>query len=444
MGMGTLPKINATPKISEHLSKYGFFENKNGYRQLLQESVELAAAATNCPAAYISLIDEKNQYVIAQSGILLGTCSRDESICQFSVAKDGLNIIEDVRKDERTKNLSIVKDQKIVFYAGHTLTNSDNYTIGAICVIDHEYRTLTASQKSTLKILSQHIIQLLDQRKYLLQQIKLLNSNFVTDHCRDLDGLRSEMNHLQQQVLKQNRLVHEQYESLEVKNEALTYFARMVSHDIREPLRTIAGFSKLLNKEIKSKGIELSEDYLEYIQTASDKLSQLTSQVLERTIERKGIVDTNEKTALCDVLADVKLNLDKLIQDKEAILMFPSQKFMLRGNHVMFVQLFQNFISNSIKYHREGVKPKVKISVFNKGQKCGVVIEDNGIGIPNEKLNSIFNPYERAHTDGSYEGFGIGLNTCKRIMQQLDCNYSIKSEVEKGTSIFLDIPMPIS
>ena len=124
---------------NELIKSYGFVEQLSSNSDFLKESLKLATRISGAKIAYISLLDEENQYILSQHQSDLCTIGVEDSICQFALKGEDILVIEDTKKNELTRHLpQVQKEAGIVFYAGCPLKNIENINIGALCVMDHE------------------------------------------------------------------------------------------------------------------------------------------------------------------------------------------------------------------------------------------------------------------------------------------------------------------
>ena len=135
----------------------------------------------------------------------------------------------------------------------------------------------------------------------------------------------------------------------------------------------------------------------------------------------------------------VKSNLRVQINDSNAKI--ESQKLpTIEGNANFMIQLFQNIIGNSLKYKRKHISTDIHITVINQKSSDIIILSDNGIGIKEEHLQEIFSPFKRLHTKHEYEGSGIGLATCKRIVENHNGKIWVTSAIGNGSNFYLEFP----
>jgi hypothetical protein len=210
------------------------------------------------------------------------------------------------------------------------------------------------------------------------------------------------------------RKVRQRTSELESKNKELEQFAYVASHDLQEPLRTISGFVELLQKDYRDRLDKNGHLYLNYLSQASDRMKTLIKDLLDysRIGREKEAMPVDCNLLLEEVLAD----LGESIRESGARIHsdpLPS----LRAYPTELKLLFQNLITNAIKFRQSGRCPEIFISSASVDGQWKFVIRDNGIGIEKQFLERIFIIFQRLHNRAQYEGSGIGLAHCKKIVE---------------------------
>lgn len=222
-------------------------------------------------------------------------------------------------------------------------------------------------------------------------------------------------------------------------NIQLEQFAHIASHDLKSPIRGILSFSKLL--KIKSKGSfdEKQNEYLDFIISSSKKMSNLVNDLLSFSIVNSQSL--NITAFEFDKLMEVSMNnLEYEIKNNKAIINITSNSKVIQGDFIKLRQVFQNLISNSLKFVEKGKIPQIDIELKGVGDDWYITLTDNGIGIKEEFKDRIFQVYERLHSDKSYEGTGMGLSICKRVVEKHRGVISVDSEEGKGSTFTICIP----
>ncbi len=231
--------------------------------------------------------------------------------------------------------------------------------------------------------------------------------------------------------------VQERTNALEISNKELQQFAYVASHDLREPLRMITSFLKLLDEQYNEVLDENAHELIDYALNGAKRLDFMINDLLKysKVANREREF---KQVNFNDVLKQTKLNLKSSIDHTNAIITY-NELPTLFGDEQSMVQLFQNLISNSIKY-RGNDPPRIEISAVKESNRYVFKIEDNGIGISPKNLKRIFTIFQRLHTKEEYEGTGIGLAIAEKIVHQHDGQIWAESELGKGTKLYFTIP----
>ncbi len=226
--------------------------------------------------------------------------------------------------------------------------------------------------------------------------------------------------------------------TLEKKNKKLKEFSSIASHDMREPLRMICSFSQALKRsnshQLDANGLE----YLGFIENASLRMSVMLDDLLKYA--RVGIPEKAKQLVnLNRVLVLAKNNLGLKIQETKAKIQV-AELPNLMGYQTFFLQIFQNLLANALKFRKAGTVPIIDISY----QKCATeyvfAIKDNGIGMEQKQLKSIFKAFHRLHNRDKYEGSGLGLATCAELIKLMNGRIWAESKLDLGTTFYMALP----
>ncbi|MEO8764219.1 MAG: ATP-binding protein [Ginsengibacter sp.] len=225
---------------------------------------------------------------------------------------------------------------------------------------------------------------------------------------------------------------------LQQKNGELEQFAYMVSHDLKEPLRMVTSFMGMLKNKY---GLQLDEKANTYIGFALDGGKRMQRMIddlllLSRTARQDTI---KESVNLTNTLIEVKQNIIRLIEDSRAEIVVKTELPLLFIHKTDITSLLQNLLSNAIKFRKKDAPLLIQISAAEKKKEWLFIIEDNGIGIQQEKFDKIFEVFSRLHSQVSYEGTGIGLAICKKIAEGNGGKIWVESEEGIGTKFYFTI-----
>ncbi|WP_373519993.1 ATP-binding protein [Aquiflexum sp.] len=223
---------------------------------------------------------------------------------------------------------------------------------------------------------------------------------------------------------------------LEFSNSELEQFAYVASHDLQEPLRMITGFLNLIERKYDPLLDEKGKQYIRFSVEGAERMKLIILDLLEYSradhIGQKETVDLNE------VLDEIKLLEKKLIQDRKAEIIYHHLPKVMTSRSPMR-QLFQNIIDNSLKYSIPEVPPVIEIKAEDLGVFWKFSIQDNGIGISKEHHEKVFQVFHRLHSKDKYNGTGIGMAICKKIVEKHGGEIWIDSEENMGTTIFFTL-----
>ncbi|WP_338814398.1 ATP-binding protein [Bernardetia sp. Wsw4-3y2] len=268
------------------------------------------------------------------------------------------------------------------------------------------------------------------RRKELEQQVQIRTEELTTTN----EKLNIEIQ-TREKIAKQ---LKDGMQLLELTNKELEHFAYVASHDLQEPLRAIASFSQLLEKRYKGQLDEKADMYIGFIIEGSNRMKSLIMDLLLYSRLHRNETPHKEVN-LQQIYQNALKNLTLRIEETEAKIELQDElpTTNLMGNETKLTQLFQNLIGNAIKYRSEKT-PHIKVSYTETEEYFEFTISDNGIGIDSRFAERIFVLFQRLHTKEQYEGTGIGLALCQKIVEQHNGKIWLdtqKSKFGEGTTI---------
>ena len=225
---------------------------------------------------------------------------------------------------------------------------------------------------------------------------------------------------------------------LERVNKELQDFAHIASHDLQEPLRKIIIFGDRLEPTIQTSN-EKGRDYLDRMQKSATRMRSFIEDLLHYTrVEMKAL--PFESVDLNEIAKDIINEFDiRLKENKGTVNIYHLP--IIEADPFQMHQLFLNLIGNGLKFYREGVTPVINLdSIEKENGMWEITVEDNGIGIEEQHVDRIFKPFERLHNRSAYEGTGIGLTICNKIVTRHGGKISVKRGSENGVTFHITLP----
>ena len=237
--------------------------------------------------------------------------------------------------------------------------------------------------------------------------------------------------------------VTERTSELKKSNDDLMQFANIVSHDLKEPVRKINIFNNLLKSELGDLVKDKNRAYFDKVQHSTQRMTSIIEGVLSySTLNKKGHpVETIE---LNDIIENIKTDLELVIQEKKAILIKDDMP-AIDGAPILIHQLFYNLVHNALKFSRPDKPPRVIISCsltkIESKDYAKIVIKDNGIGFDPTYAQRIFNAFERLNSKDQYEGSGLGLSLCRKIVDRHHGTIDATGGQNEGAEFIVCLPL---
>jgi signal transduction histidine kinase len=269
---------------------------------------------------------------------------------------------------------------------------------------------------------------------------------------KDLEREVGERKSSEEKIIQLNHTLLDNIARLENANKELDNFAYMASHDLQEPLRKIRIFCDRLETKYRQVLDEDGKNNIEKIQRSCERMQELIKDIL--TFSKLTATDKKafENSDLNMIIKDVLTEMDGIVSERNASISVGTLPSIF-VNPGLIRPLFHNLISNAIKYSKRNVNPVIKIrsefslpnnSIGSKQTNrrfCRIIIEDNGIGFEQEYAEQIFGMFKRLHGRSEYDGTGIGLAICKRIVEEHNGFIIAKSKVDEGSTFIVSLPL---
>ena len=248
----------------------------------------------------------------------------------------------------------------------------------------------------------------------------------------------------ERKVVEENleQLVKERTHELQRSNDDLLQFAHVASHDLKEPVRKVKIFTNRLEKEFGQQIPETASVYLNKIYGATDRMNNMIEGVLNYSTV-SNLEQAYSEVNLNEILLNIETDLEVLIQQKGASIRYATFPGF-EGAPLLIYQLFYNLINNSLKFAQKDIPPVILISssLFTETEntQLEITLSDNGIGFSQQHADKIFNTFTRLNARDQYEGTGLGLALCKKIVERHNGIISARSEEGKGSTFTVTIP----
>ena len=256
--------------------------------------------------------------------------------------------------------------------------------------------------------------------------------NRMTDSLKLITASRDE---LEVEISERKRV----QEKLNRSNEELEQFAYIASHDLQAPLRKITAFSDRLKNKYSDVIDERGQEYLVRMQNAAQRGQQMINDLLELsrvTTDGKPFQKTLLNQVIQDVLCDLEVDIEKSGGSVEV-----GDLPAIEADATQMRQLFQNLIANALKFHKPETPPEVTISTNgDTSSQVQISVQDNGIGFEEEFIERIFQPFHRLHGQSEFEGSGIGLSVCRKIVERHGGGIEAQSQPGEGTTFIITLP----
>lgn len=432
-------------KVAPSLQSYAI-ANSEKWQALFEE-------AQDSLQTVLANAKEKDEVINRQERELLSQNEIIDTIQEIVKYKD--NSIQELREVDKLQKKTIEDKREIAQQLEIKIKNQLRELDKQEVVLQNSKREIKLRQDS----IEVQKVSISDQKKVLLEQSSELDLRATVNWLLTgiallflIAGFVLYKNYrtkkkLIEQLTIQNATILEQKEELSQKNEDLEQFAYIASHDLQEPLNTISSFIGLIRGDYGEQFDEVGLQSLEFIEEASDRMAKLINMLLEYSRIGKTRIFTQVDTH--KVLQDLEKDITSLVSRTGATINY-TQLPVVSGSEVELRLLFQNLITNALKFCPENKSPVLNITttkvsnVDNPSQGMWQFsFSDNGIGIHQAHQDRIFSIFQRLHTNDEYEGTGIGLAHCKKIVSIHKGSIWLESELGKGTTFYFTIPYGI-
>ena len=389
----------------------------------------LASYVCKTPISLMSLVDTDRQWFKSNTGLGVSETKRVDAFCNQTIMSNDIFEIRDTLNSDLFKNnIYVQSGQRIRFYAGAPLIDPDGYILGALCVIDRVPRELTDNQRDALKILASEIILhlVLRKQKYKEEENRIRHEIDIAD-----------------KKLAELQLIEAKEEALQLSR-AKDMFISVMSHEIRTPLNAVIGMSHLLQEDDPK---ESQKENLSILKFSAENLMSLINDVLDFTkIETGNIQLESSEVNLRELAEGITRSMQFRANDKNIYLKYTIDDDMpeiVMGDRTRICQILLNLVGNSVKFTEDG-GITIDLKVIKQTQNNVTIrfaVNDTGIGIAADKIDTIFESFKQAEADTTrkYGGTGLGLAITKKLVEIHGSDIHVVSTPGKGSSFWFVI-----
>lgn len=355
----------------------------------------LMSYISEAPISLITLLDRDRNFLKSHHGIDLQESPRAWSFCGHAINSDEpIMIVEDARQDIRFCDNPLVTEFSAIFYAGVPLVSQDGFKLGTLCLYDHKPRSLDEATRQALINMGKQVEVLLELRY-------------------------------------QNHSLAETQRRLLERNQELNDFAAVVSHDIKGSVNTLVLIADVIREDYSQ---QLDAEGLEWIERLSEtafSVDKYVNGLLKHYTSRELLTNEPESVGLVELFQDLE-SMVGLSDDVK--LTYPLQGPELSINRAALMQILLNLVTNAIKYNDKPLA-SVSIGFQETAHHYHFAVTDNGMGIDNENIDSIFELFTTAHEQDRHgsSGTGIGLSLVKKLVEQLGGKLTVSTVPAEGS-----------
>jgi signal transduction histidine kinase len=364
-------------------------------RHELDSLAELAAQVVGVPFAAVNLLSSHSQHQVATSGFDGGDSPVEDSMCRLVVDSGRPIMVEDASRDARFADSPWTTGEiaHVKYYGSHPLRTPAGVVIGTLCVFDTEAREVTADAARGLARLADRVVDVLE--------LELASRRLSEANAR-----------------------------LSTSNERLVHFAGQVSHDLKNPLTSVSLSLEALELEVTD---PYQVDTVARARRGVDRMTDLINNLLDYASQGSTPADDE-----VDLGAELTLALDDLTGRVRPEDVDAGELPVARGDAVQLRSVLMNLLDNAAKFTTEGEQPQIEVAARTRRGRHRIEVRDRGRGVPAEKTERVFAPLARL--DKSVEGSGIGLATCRRIVEAHGGSMGVEARDGGGSVFWFELP----
>ncbi|MAU09635.1 MAG: hypothetical protein CL607_07430 [Anaerolineaceae bacterium] len=370
---------------------------------------KLASRILKVPVSLISLVDIDRQFFKSQVGLgdpwkTMRQTPISHSFCKYVVASGEMLVVEDARQHPIVCDNPAIQDLDVASYLGMPLTSPDGWQMGSLCVVDHEPRAWTDDDIEVLQTLAQSVIAEIQLRHEVMAKEKALAD-------------------------------------LQHRNEELDAFAHTVSHNLKNPISAIIGWSELNMRYVEKVPKKDVIEGMQYIDGLAHHANDIISALLLLATVSRDEVELKPLN-MYNILDDALARLHPDIEKAKAVIKLPDSSSFpsCMGYRQWIEEIWVNYITNALKYG--GQPPEIEFGAEQSSDDCvRYWIKDNGEGLQQNELDKLFVPFSRLPNTATVEGHGLGLSIVLRIVEKLGGEVDVTSKIGDGTTFSFTLPI---
>ena len=397
--------VNEKARLQE-LYRYEILDTQS--EKLFDELAQLASYICGTPTSLVTFIDEDRVWYKSKVGCSIDESRRELSLCSHTIEQDELFIFSsDSASSHKYEESLRAHNSSVKFYVGVPLKNERGHNLGTLCVMDKVVRDISEEQKKALIKISKQVVSQLELRKKI-NRIEVLS--------------------------EENKMI---LNNLTEKNKELNDFAYSVSHDLKAPLRGIRSLAELIKEDTESSLSLESKRYFKLLQARVFRLDSNIASIL--SYSRAGRVEKSFENIDLNYLVD---NIWRSLSPPENAELTKSKLPMLFAPRTIFEQVFQNLISNAIKYNDKD-QVKIRLKFKQSLNHFEFILSDNGPGILEKYHDRVFEIFQTLQSKDKIEGSGLGLAIVKRLVKKNNGQIWITSPPGQGCSFHVMWPKTV-
>ncbi len=362
----------------------------------LEGLVWLAARLCGSSKAVVNIIDDRWQHQVAAWGVEASVCTRADSMCDGLFEGREQVVVSDARADPRFADNPFVTGRigHVRFYASSPLVTPDGIPIGTLCVFDEEVREIDDEERRGLEILAHQVVDVLELRRA-------------------------------------GRLLRQ-------SNRRLESFAGQIGHDLRNPLTAVAGYIELAES---SPDLDEAPDVRTWLGRAHAVTGRMHAMISD-VLQFASLSGAEPRTEQLDLPAVVEAVRDDLAHELAAsgAELTSDVDVPAVGDATLVRAVLQNLVANAVKFRRGTAAPHVRVHAAAEGDVVRIMVDDDGPGVPPEERARVFGLLERGAASEE-PGLGIGLATCRRIVEAHGGRMGIEDSPLGGARVWLTLPV---